>query len=155
MWGPGDSPSGSTGSAPRRPPKICSSASASPPKRSCRRFWRRSNIKEINDMATRVAINGFGRIGRLVARALLQKADSGLELVSINDLADAESHALPFKRASVPGASLCEGHAAGGGVLEPLRGQPVVGEGGGPGGVRRGGNRLGGGGRRVKVTGGR
>jgi len=55
-------------------------------------------------MAARVAINGFGRIGRLVARALLQKADSGLELVSINDLADAESNALLFKRDSVHGA---------------------------------------------------
>jgi glyceraldehyde 3-phosphate dehydrogenase len=55
-------------------------------------------------MATRVAINGFGRIGRLVARALLQRQDSGLELVSINDLADAESNALLFKRDSVHGA---------------------------------------------------
>jgi glyceraldehyde 3-phosphate dehydrogenase len=54
-------------------------------------------------MATRVAINGFGRIGRLVARALLQKADSGLELVSVNDLGDAESNALLFKRDSVHG----------------------------------------------------
>ena len=54
-------------------------------------------------MATRVAINGFGRIGRLVARALLQKQDSGLELVSINDLADAESNALLFRRDSVHG----------------------------------------------------
>jgi glyceraldehyde 3-phosphate dehydrogenase len=55
-------------------------------------------IKEINDMATRVAINGFGRIGRLVARAILAKQDSGLELVAINDLADAKSNALLFKR---------------------------------------------------------
>jgi glyceraldehyde 3-phosphate dehydrogenase len=54
-------------------------------------------------MATRVAINGFGRIGRLVARALLQKPDSGLELVSVNDLGDAESNALLFKRDSVHG----------------------------------------------------
>jgi glyceraldehyde 3-phosphate dehydrogenase len=53
---------------------------------------------------TRVAINGFGRIGRLVARALLQRQNSGLELVSINDLADAESNALLFKRDSVHGA---------------------------------------------------
>ena len=53
---------------------------------------------------TRVAINGFGRIGRLVARALLQRRDSRLELVSINDLADAESNALLFKRDSVHGA---------------------------------------------------
>ena len=55
-------------------------------------------------MATRVAINGFGRIGRLVARALLEKGDSGLELVAVNDLADAPSNALLFKRDSVHGA---------------------------------------------------
>jgi glyceraldehyde 3-phosphate dehydrogenase len=55
-------------------------------------------------MATRVAINGFGRIGRLVARAILESRDSGLELVAINDLADAESNALLFKRDSVHGA---------------------------------------------------
>jgi glyceraldehyde 3-phosphate dehydrogenase len=52
---------------------------------------------------TRVAINGFGRIGRLVARAMLERKDSGLELVAINDLADAESNALLFKRDSVHG----------------------------------------------------
>src|SRR3954470_20021332 len=55
-------------------------------------------------MATRVAINGFGRIGRLVARAILESGDKGLELVAINDLADAESNALLFKRDSVHGA---------------------------------------------------
>jgi glyceraldehyde 3-phosphate dehydrogenase len=54
-------------------------------------------------MATRVAINGFGRIGRLVARALLERADSGLELVSVNDLADAKSNAWLFSRDSVHG----------------------------------------------------
>jgi glyceraldehyde 3-phosphate dehydrogenase len=55
-------------------------------------------------MATKVAINGFGRIGRLVARAILESKDGGLELVAINDLADAESNALLFKRDSVHGA---------------------------------------------------
>ncbi len=64
-------------------------------------------------MATRVAINGFGRIGRLVARALLERQDSGLELVSVNDLADAESNALLFKRDSVHGAWPGEVRAAG------------------------------------------
>ena len=54
-------------------------------------------------MAVKVAINGFGRIGRLVARALLAKPESGLELVAINDLADAKSNALLFKRDSVHG----------------------------------------------------
>jgi len=47
-------------------------------------------------MATRVAINGFGRIGRLVARAIFERPDCGLELVSINDLADTKSNALLF-----------------------------------------------------------
>ena len=54
-------------------------------------------------MATKVAINGFGRIGRLVARAILERPDCGLELVSINDLADAQANALLFKRDSVHG----------------------------------------------------
>ncbi|MES2753052.1 MAG: type I glyceraldehyde-3-phosphate dehydrogenase [Pseudomonadota bacterium] len=52
---------------------------------------------------TKVAINGFGRIGRLVARALLEKTDHGLELVTINDLADAKSNAWLFQRDSVHG----------------------------------------------------
>lgn len=52
---------------------------------------------------TRVAINGFGRIGRLVARAILERPDSGLELVTINDLADARSNAWLFSRDSVHG----------------------------------------------------
>ncbi|HKR17329.1 type I glyceraldehyde-3-phosphate dehydrogenase [Rhizorhapis sp.] len=54
-------------------------------------------------MAVKVAINGFGRIGRLVARAILERTDHNLELVSINDLGDAQSNALLFKRDSVHG----------------------------------------------------
>ncbi|NML11155.1 type I glyceraldehyde-3-phosphate dehydrogenase [Sphingobium sp. AR-3-1] len=54
-------------------------------------------------MATKVAINGFGRIGRLVARAILSRTDHDLELVSINDLGDVKSNALLFKRDSVHG----------------------------------------------------
>jgi glyceraldehyde 3-phosphate dehydrogenase len=53
---------------------------------------------------TKVAINGFGRIGRLVARAILERPDCGLELVAINDLADAKANAWLFKRDSVHGA---------------------------------------------------
>jgi glyceraldehyde 3-phosphate dehydrogenase len=52
---------------------------------------------------TKVAINGFGRIGRLVARAILERPDCGLELVSINDLADAKANAWLFKHDSVHG----------------------------------------------------
>jgi len=47
-------------------------------------------------MATKVAINGFGRIGRAVTRILSEK-NGDLELVAINDLADARSLAHLFK----------------------------------------------------------
>ena len=63
---------------------------------------------------TKIAINGFGRIGRLVARAILERPDCGLELVSVNDLADAESNAWLFKHDSVhgkfPGEVAAEGN---------------------------------------------
>ena len=52
---------------------------------------------------TKVAINGFGRIGRLVARAILERPDCGLELVAINDLGKASDNAMLFKRDSVHG----------------------------------------------------
>jgi len=53
-------------------------------------------------MATKVAINGFGRIGRAVARIIAQRAGE-LELVAINDLADAKSLAHLFKYDTVMG----------------------------------------------------
>lgn len=64
-------------------------------------------------MTIKVAINGFGRIGRLVARAMLEKSDTGLELVAINDLGDAKANAWLFSRDSVhgryPGTVAAEG----------------------------------------------
>ncbi len=53
-------------------------------------------------MATKVAINGFGRIGRAVTRIIFQR-NSGLELVAINDLSDAKSLAHLFKYDTVMG----------------------------------------------------
>lgn len=55
-------------------------------------------------MAIKVAINGFGRIGRNVARAIIERADHDLELVSINDLASPKANAMLFQRDSVHGA---------------------------------------------------
>lgn len=40
-------------------------------------------------MATRIAINGFGRIGRCIVRALVERGEKDLEIVAINDLTDA------------------------------------------------------------------
>ncbi|MEE4351153.1 MAG: type I glyceraldehyde-3-phosphate dehydrogenase [Pacificimonas sp.] len=54
-------------------------------------------------MTTKVSINGFGRIGRLVARALLERTDHDFELVAINDLADAKANALLFQYDSTHG----------------------------------------------------
>jgi glyceraldehyde 3-phosphate dehydrogenase len=53
-------------------------------------------------MATKVAINGFGRIGRAVARIIMERAGE-LDLVAINDLADAKSLAHLFKYDTVMG----------------------------------------------------
>ena len=53
-------------------------------------------------MATKVAINGFGRIGRAVARIIMQRKGD-LDLVAINDLADAKSLAHLFKYDTVMG----------------------------------------------------
>ena len=53
-------------------------------------------------MATKVGINGFGRIGRAVTRILLSKGGE-LDLVAINDLADAKSLAHLFKYDTVMG----------------------------------------------------
>lgn len=52
-------------------------------------------------MAVKFAINGFGRIGRLVARAAMQRDD--LELVAVNDLGDPKGGAHLFKYDSVHG----------------------------------------------------
>ena len=52
-------------------------------------------------MAVKFAINGFGRIGRLVARAAMQRND--LELVAVNDLGDPAGGAHLFKYDSVHG----------------------------------------------------
>ena len=43
-------------------------------------------------MAVRVAINGFGRIGRLVLRAILESRRNDLEVVGINDLGSPETN---------------------------------------------------------------
>ncbi|MEP3758234.1 MAG: glyceraldehyde 3-phosphate dehydrogenase NAD-binding domain-containing protein, partial [Marinomonas sp.] len=64
-------------------------------------------------MATKVAINGFGRIGRLVARAILERSDHDLDLVAINDLADAKANSLLFKYDSTHGRFPAEVSATG------------------------------------------
>lgn len=51
----------------------------------------------------RVAINGFGRIGRLVLRAALESKRDDIEFVAVNDLAPAEQNAYLLQYDSVHG----------------------------------------------------
>jgi len=68
-------------------------------------------------MSTKVAINGFGRIGRAVARIIIEK-DGDLDLVAINDLTDAKSLAHLFKYDTVMGKW--------GGTVEAKDGELVI-----------------------------
>src|SRR5262245_15875427 len=54
-------------------------------------------------MATRVGINGFGRIGRQSLKALIERAPD-VEVVAVNDLVDTSMNALLFKHDSTYGA---------------------------------------------------
>ena len=51
----------------------------------------------------KVAINGFGRIGKLVFRALLEKNPKDINIVAINELGSVESSAHLLKYDSVHG----------------------------------------------------
>ena len=54
-------------------------------------------------MATRIGINGFGRIGRQVLRATMERHPDILEVVAVNDLTDAKTNAHLFKYDSTYG----------------------------------------------------
>ena len=48
-------------------------------------------------MTTRIGVNGFGRIGRLVTRATLERFPDKLEVAAVNDLTDDKTNAHLFK----------------------------------------------------------
>jgi glyceraldehyde 3-phosphate dehydrogenase len=54
-------------------------------------------------MPTKIAINGFGRIGRCIVRAMTERRVKGLELVAINDLTDAKTLAHLYNYDTVHG----------------------------------------------------
>lgn len=64
-------------------------------------------------MTAKVAINGFGRIGRLVFRAWVESGNKDIEIVAINDLADVKTNAHLLKYDSVHGQSPFEVKAEG------------------------------------------
>ncbi len=55
-------------------------------------------------MPARFAINGFGRIGRLILRSLFEQAYSDIEIVAINDSGSLEGNALLLQRDSIHGS---------------------------------------------------
>ena len=65
----------------------------------------------------RIAINGFGRIGRCVLRAAVERGEKDLEFVSINDLTDTKTLAHLLKRDSVHGTFRGEVKAAEKGIV--------------------------------------
>ncbi|OPB30244.1 type I glyceraldehyde-3-phosphate dehydrogenase [Bartonella sp. WD12.1] len=54
-------------------------------------------------MSTRVAINGFGRIGRSILRAIVESGRKDIEVVAINDLGPVETNAHLLRYDSVHG----------------------------------------------------
>jgi glyceraldehyde 3-phosphate dehydrogenase len=54
-------------------------------------------------MTVRVAINGFGRIGRLVLRGIIESGRKDIEVVAINDLGSVEANALLLQYDSIHG----------------------------------------------------
>ncbi|MGH7022674.1 MAG: type I glyceraldehyde-3-phosphate dehydrogenase [Caulobacteraceae bacterium] len=75
-------------------------------------------------MTVRVAINGFGRIGRLVLRSIVEHARRDIEVVAINDLGPVETNAHLLRYDSVhgrfPGVVSVEGESIDVG-LGPIR----------------------------------
>ena len=64
-------------------------------------------------MTVKVAINGFGRIGRLVLRAAVESGRDDIEVVAINDLGSVEANAHLFRYDSVHGRFPGEVEASG------------------------------------------
>ena len=54
-------------------------------------------------MTIRVAINGFGRIGRMVLRAIIESKRTDIQIIALNDLGPIKSNAHLFKYDSVHG----------------------------------------------------
>ena len=54
-------------------------------------------------MAVRVAINGFGRIGRNILRAIVESGRTDIEVVTVNDLGPVETNAHLLRFDSVHG----------------------------------------------------
>ena len=68
-------------------------------------------------MAVRVAINGFGRIGRLILRAIVESKRRDIEVVGINDLGSVDDNAHLLKHDSVHGQLAADVSTKGGNIV--------------------------------------
>ena len=62
-------------------------------------------------MATKIGINGFGRIGRCIVRAMFERKIGDLEVVGINDLTDAKTLAHLYNYDTVHGHASHKAHS--------------------------------------------
>jgi len=79
-------------------------------------------------MATKVGINGFGRIGRLALKAINERCLGKLEVVVINDLTDAKTNAHLFKYDSTYGIYPGKVEAKGDSIVVDGKGIKVLAE---------------------------
>jgi glyceraldehyde 3-phosphate dehydrogenase len=70
-------------------------------------------------MATKIGINGFGRIGRAIVRILAEKNSKNIELVAINDLTDAKTLAHLYNFDTVHGRAKHQATAGEGSLKFP------------------------------------
>src|SRR5216110_2594616 len=69
-------------------------------------MWGRRHGPSANrrpGMSVRIAINGFGRIGRNILRAIVEAERSDMEVVAVNDLAPVETNAHLLRFDSIHG----------------------------------------------------
>jgi glyceraldehyde 3-phosphate dehydrogenase len=67
-------------------------------------------------MSTKIAINGFGRIGRCIVRAMADRNVKDLDVVAINDLTDAKTLAHLYNYDTVHGRAAHGAHTSEGGI---------------------------------------
>ncbi len=79
-------------------------------------------------MVTKIAINGYGRIGRCVHRALLAGNVPGLEIVAVNDITDAKTLAHLLKYDSVHGTLQHDVRTEGSNIIVDGKSIPVYAE---------------------------
>ena len=82
---------------------------------------------EVNVMAVRVAINGFGRIGRLLFRAAIER-EAKIDFVAINDIGNAKTMAHLLKYDSVHGRFPFEARAESDGIVVEGKKIPLLGQ---------------------------